>query len=302
MNIYEQVKSKFILPNAFEDWRSYRTQITERILSIALHDLHMSEHKTMAILGAGQCNDINLTECLNYYDYITLIDEDSAAMEEAFQNISQELQNRIIIKHATLDGIISNDIESMCQNILEYVKKRGLFLSKEEYLTYVTEQLMIIKSLLYTNPEQLHSILPPKSYNLIVCLGVHSQLLSGLSYCLEILDYNISQQLYQGTYSGMDIYHRILTDMLNSIIPILNQSIFDSSKGSIMIGCEYDDKHPIAGAYTSILDIRDRIHDHAAPANTNEQYNMTEEHLLWNFHSVNHITYDMLIQTISVTV
>lgn len=304
MKIYEQVKSKFILPNAYEDWRSYREQITERILSIAPYDLHTTAPKAMAILGAGRCNDIDLTKCLTCYDHITLIDEDDAAIQTAYQSLSPELQKRLTLCHATLDGITSDDIELLCQNLLEYVQSHGRSLTTDDYLTYATEQLWNIKKLLYTNSEQLHTILPPKSYDLVVCLGVHSQLLSGLSYCLEILDYNISEQLFHNTYSGMEEYHRILTDMLADIIPVLNQSILDSSKGSVMIGCEDDSDHPVAGAYPCILDIRERISSLRAPANANESmhYTMTEEHLEWNFHSARHMNYNMLIQTISTTI
>lgn len=41
-------------PNAFEEWRDYRRQLTDVVISAT------TEGDTLAVYGAGSCNDIDL--------------------------------------------------------------------------------------------------------------------------------------------------------------------------------------------------------------------------------------------------
>lgn len=289
MNLYELIRDKFILPYAQEDWSSYRTEITRHIIQLAAR----IPHPDIVILGAGRCNDIDLTMCAEVCDHITLIDEDGAAMQEAVALIESKYRNQIQTCENSLTGLTSDDIRLLCDTIFEYAGNQGQALSPEEYLAFVTLHLAHLRNSLYSSAADLSPILPPSSYDLVVCLGVHSQLFSMLAYCLETLDYNISQQLFQGGYSGIHAFHAILDDMVHQTIPVLNSAILDAARAYAVIGCEYNARNPITGAYHSIQDIRNRPLDPSQ---------VTESHILWNFNPAQRICYDMLIQTISTTV
>lgn len=289
MNIYDLAMNKFILPHAYEDWQDYRSSITEHILRIGLH----IDHPTLAILGAGRCNDIDLPACTKVFENIHMIDIDANAMREVKESLPITEQNRVQTHEFSLSGLMPDDISNLCNSILEYVRHQGYSLSQQEYQAYVAMQLTHLQNGLFRTASDLLPILPHNSYDLVVCLGVHSQLYSMLAYCLESLDNNISQQLFQGEFSCMDICHRILNDMIDITVPVLNSAILDSAKAYAIIGCEYDEERPVAGAYQSIRDIKNR------PLLSSK---VTESHLPWNFNPANKIIYNMLIQTISTTV
>ena len=284
MNVYQLVKEKFILPHAYEDWKSYRTQVTTLILQPFYHTDH---NGTLTILGAGRCNDIDLPACVKVFSSITLIDEDADALTEAVKVLPPQIRKQITLSINTLSGISSGDTEVFCNTVLQYVKSRGYALSEQEYVNYTLSQLSFLKEKLYKTPSDLSSFLPAKSSDLVVCLGVHSQLFSILAYCLEILDYNISQQVLKVSHSHLDYFQPVLHDMIDKTIPLLNQAILEASTTYCFIGCEYNEASPVAGAYQSILDIRNRTN----------QITLTENHLKWSFNPEQNIVYDMLLQT-----
>ena len=72
MHLYEQIKSHFIIPDAYSDWSDYRNHLTRMIIeSTNQVSLPLSFHQgmtdrdllpTLLILGAGACNDLNLAD------------------------------------------------------------------------------------------------------------------------------------------------------------------------------------------------------------------------------------------------
>ena len=77
MHLYDQLRQQQIIPDAYDRWRAYRQTVTLWLMD------QLPEGATVAIVGAGRCNDLNLYLLANHCQTITLIDQDSGAMEAA---------------------------------------------------------------------------------------------------------------------------------------------------------------------------------------------------------------------------
>lgn len=90
MSVYANLKEKFILPNAYDDWRDFRTQLTDTMIR------HKAcEANSLAIMGAGRCNDIDLERLWPDFQKITLIDIDTDSMEEGVKRLPANGRRRL---------------------------------------------------------------------------------------------------------------------------------------------------------------------------------------------------------------
>ena len=74
MGIYEQMKKNFIMADAYEDWSAYRNTLTDYLIGLADGEeipLNITRHMyeeislpTLAIIGAGRLNDLDLQRLL----------------------------------------------------------------------------------------------------------------------------------------------------------------------------------------------------------------------------------------------
>ena len=54
--ILNDIKNKFRLVNAYEDWKDYRLLLTDTVIEAGGGD----STKTLSVIGAGYCNDIDI--------------------------------------------------------------------------------------------------------------------------------------------------------------------------------------------------------------------------------------------------
>lgn len=283
MSIYDQIKRQFVLPDAYEAWRTYREQITQLIVSDASFS---KPAETIAILGAGVCNDIELTVLAQYFKEIILIDVDIASMRQAFDHVPDSVRDKITVREGSLTGIGDEDQRRFCDHILHAVGVYGNSLTGEIYNAILMEELEKLNANRYLKEQALLELLPIAGYDFVVCLGVHSQLFSILSYMIRVLSYNVSEQLLQGMIPHDGDVVSAIKDMSSRSIPLLNNAILKCARDKVVIGCEYDEKNPVEGAYQCIMDIRNR------------GMTVEEQHLLWDFNPGQNVRYDMLIQTL----
>ena len=304
MGIYDQIKQKFILPNAYNDWSGYRKKVTGMILEgvsrqiVGYKAVKDGIAKTkmlplykkglsVAIIGAGSCNDIDLVEIVQHFDKVTLIDVDGDSMSKAIEWMPEMFKEKLTLCTESITGITDNDLKRFCDNLMEKVSAHENDITQEMYITFLNEELHILESELYNNDEELQDkILPLAGYDVVVCLGVHSQLMAVLSYMIKVFTYNVSEQLFQGEYIFLDNVMDRVKGMNNQVIPVVNSAILKCSREKAIFGCEYDEKNPVEGAYQCINDIRSR------------NLKVLETHLHWNFNPGQNIEYDMLIQVV----
>ena len=75
-NLYDDLLSLQTIPTAYTDWAEYRERLTGFILE------HTDPHATACIVGAGACNDFDLSSLTSHFDRLLLLDRNVDAMRE----------------------------------------------------------------------------------------------------------------------------------------------------------------------------------------------------------------------------
>ena len=274
MRIYGQIKDKFIMKNAREDWKDYRIRLTDLILE--------QGPESVMLVGAGRCNDIDLHRLCDAVDRICLLDVDEAAKEDVLSVMPDRMRRKVDYRIASLTGIREADMEAFCTRLLAFAKAAGSSRRADDYRRRVMTELDALSRLLVRDAENLHAVLPENAADILVCCGVHSQLFSMLSFFIRSVMYSLQDQL-----PGIGEMEREVNDrihlMNDQVIPVINRALYRAASGAVIFGNEYMPERPVEGAYQCIQDVRNSME----PEETN---------LTWEFNRAEGITYDMLIQ------
>ena len=291
MGIYNQLKDKFIMKDAYKDWENYRKALTDLILTNSDMDLSfnksrdLNETKSIAVIGAGRCNDIDLARLAEIFDEITLIDIDTAALEECISLQEKNVKEKIKKEILSINGLYENDIEAFCDELLSYVRKAGRKLNKKLYEEFLDEMLDDLNKKIVTGLDFLQERFSNKSYDVMVCNGVYSQLLSMYSFFIRSVSKSVSDEL-KVDVSDIDKTIEIKLSKINAgSIPAINKVLIDTAKKMIFFGNEFSDDLKVEGAGECIDDIR-------------KNYTQEEIILKWDFNLKENIFYDILIQII----
>jgi hypothetical protein len=79
-NLDEQVRRNESTRGSFDDFAGHRARVMQLLLSAAESP---DSKPDLVLLGAGNCNDVDLRQLLSKYDQIHLVDWDRAALNEA---------------------------------------------------------------------------------------------------------------------------------------------------------------------------------------------------------------------------
>lgn len=296
MSLYKQIKENFILPNAFEDWREYREELTKFLIqevdqvTLPLSfsgNIDLEEHlPTLAIIGAGECNDIDLKKLAEHFSKITLIDYNEEAMEQAIKTYNLEDSKQIELLSVSLDGIDDRDYEEFCEDLQTYVRLNQGNFSIEEFEEFALSKLTGICQ----KRRQSEIPLESHTYDYIWCFGVHSQLQAMFSYICYAFLQNL-KEMFPSPLNEFTNINRYLKSENDSFIPHFHDALLSSAKKAVFLGLELhrtNDTEPIEGAYQAIQNIRSR------------NLKVTESSICWPFYPCGNITYEMLIQKISL--
>ena len=88
--ILQDIKRKFRLVDADEDWKDYRQLLTGMVIDAGGGD----KIKTVTVIGAGYCNDIDIISLCRNYKAVTLFDCDIEALTKV-KNITSKVGFRI---------------------------------------------------------------------------------------------------------------------------------------------------------------------------------------------------------------
>lgn len=297
MALYETIKKNFILPDAYDDWKDYRNTITNYIiretnqvsvpLSFRANMDETSLLPTLAIVGAGACNDMDLTALVSNFSKITLIDYDAKAMETALETYDLVNSPHIECKTISLNGFTDSHYEEFCRLLQEYVQCNLDHLTPEIFENYA---IMLIHNYL----EQIKDYeipLPVKTYDYVCCFGVHSQLQVMFSYIYHAFEVNLREITFSDAPDFNARFTKCLQEENERFIPLFHDALFDCTKQAVFLGLEQartNNEEAIEGAYQAIQDIRKR----SLP--TEESY------LVWPFLPLEDIYYEMSIMKITV--
>lgn len=164
--LYSELCKLRNMTEAYDDWRVYREKVSQYILNNTEHGA------SIAIVGAGRCNDIDLSLFSKHFSKITLIDIDEKAMHDAINkyDISSMCKTEIVVRDFV--GIQDEDYIEYASIMCKDMKKNKQFFSP-----WVTGPKMIAKlEEVYAKLREYELDLGERNYDYVVALGVHSQL------------------------------------------------------------------------------------------------------------------------------
>lgn len=278
MNLYDQLLELQVIEDAYLEWRTYRNQLTDFIIQEA------KGNESIAILGAGRCNDIDLKRILAYFNEVTLVDKDRKAMEEGI--CKQEIVDLDQIKIRQMDfiGMSDTDYRNYADTLIKEVRKLGMNTNVHELAKVALKELKRLEEKF----EKININLGRKCYETTVTVGVHSQLLSMLEWIWHIILQTIKQD-------ESSVRAQIIK-MNEKYVRRFNDLLVGATNKRMIIGCEKERigrSGSIQGAIQAINDLNRRMR-------CGEVSLLNEAQLEWKFNKKQGVVYIVDCQSIEV--
>lgn len=322
--LYYKIKKNFTIPQAFENWREYREILTKYIIQKVEEqegkEKEEEEEKnernqrirkegkapTLMILGAGACNDFDLSLLAKHFSAIVLVDCDKNSMEQAIEKypLSASEMKKIEIRQESLNGIGEEEYISFCEELKDFVRRREKEITHEEFESYA---LALVEHFFKESKRSGNYLrcLEENKYDYICCFGLHSQLQAMFSYIYRAFEQNLSPLWKTEDISSSTFTARLVAED-EEFIPKFHDTLLQCAKKKIFMGCEYEkcqeiefpnlengeiaikDLQLIEGAYQGICDLKSRKLD------------KMEYMLTWPFALQYRICYNLLVEEITI--
>ncbi len=275
--LYRKLSDMLVLPNAYEEWADYREKVTNYIIE------HSEEQRSLAVLGAGRCNDLDLAKLKEHFSFISLFDRDEEAMKEAVKRYGLENDPDVDIQVRDFVGISDEDYASYADLMINELNKKGRDTDLEEVAPLMIEKLEEI----FKKTRAHQADIGIQQYDYATVLGVHSQLLNMLVWIWAVGLSNIgkSEKTVEDHIKKEDLYQvKKLNDDINMLV-----------RRGFFLGCEMSRtgaKGGIEGALQAMGDINKR----------NEKKLLKIENaatLTWPLNSRENINYQMCLLKVS---
>ncbi|MBR4780310.1 MAG: hypothetical protein IK014_03020 [Lachnospiraceae bacterium] len=270
--ILNDIKNKFRLVNAYEDWKDYRLLLTDTVIEAGGGD----STKTLSVIGAGYCNDIDIRRLSAAFEKIYLVDCDAEAMGESAKTCAKAEPKTI-----SLTGIYEADVSAYFEDTLTALREQGSKLNYEVFKEILTSKLEVLFKKLITNEKDLADQLPHS--DIILCNGVCSQLFSMISFFIRSVAGSIPDSLFRDAIQAADIVEQKLKNASEAVIPVICKALLKSAD-CVIFGNEYSKDYPVEGAQCCIDTIRQ------------SGSIIKEIEATWSFNRRENVEYNMLLQ------
>lgn len=309
--LYQQLRRQQMIPNAFENWRTYREALTGYLIELCRD---MDDSGTLAVFGAGRCNDLDLELLAAHFSHITLIDYDTAAMQDALQRYHFSENSRFSCISCDFVGISEEEYIHYTALLLEKLKKlrektAPIDPSMQKNTSPVPAENILFQHLLQPLEElyrsaHAHSFdFGCQHYDYSIAIGVHSQLasmpewlwrnvvslypLSRPTRCSSLI---ADEQIFDSNY-----FEEVIPERIKSENPFLTsrltQAILTATRRRAFFGCETR----VAGTEDSIEGAWQTIDDLYKRQKRGELELCSTALLHWPFLSDHHLTYELAL-------
>ena len=282
MSIFEEISKKFYLPHAWNDWKEYRDGLTDLVIGCG----EKTGSKTVSIIGAGRCNDLDLIRLTEHFDKIVLFDNDAVSMEEALSSYGDKngCRNRVETCVSSLTGLGREELESFFEKVMMRTRVLGHAFTFDKLETILLDEMETMKLVIMGQKEKMSLVL--HEADIIVCNGVLSQLLSMVSFFIRSVIASIPGSYGSDGGALVSKTEKKLHEINDEMIPDIVLNIVNASKKAAVFGNEYSGSQPVEGAFQGIESIK------------RSGWKKEELRRVWDFNRAQGIRYEMLIQTI----
>ncbi len=273
MNLYDQLVALQKIPHAFNEWHTYREQLTHYLMD------YLKPKGTLAIWGAGSCQDIDLQCLAQYFPSIVLLDKDEKGMQAALTRYGLKQCSTLSYRVVDFVGISEEDYRSYADCLIGEVQRQRGKMDSQLLAYKAQEVLLAFQSQLSKTKFSLG-----ETYENSVVVGVHSQLFSMLEWIWTVILQAIGQEEWR-------IRNQIIA-MNDEGIVRFNQLILENTASEIVIGCEegkIGHLGTIQGAYQCLVDIERRLQQ-------GQLQLLNTKILQWPFHVAQGTIYKMRLQ------
>ena len=292
----------------WEEWKNYRNEVTDFIIG------HCEKGSSVAILGAGKCEDIELERLKGHFAKIVLMDRDAREMEEALEKLKKHSGETDSLEAVKAGGNI------------EAVQKEFVGITGDDFaitMKYCTGNLMtdlmqarvnefsdgLIEEIerIYANISEYNPELGKKCFDYAVVLGTHSQLNNNFTAQWFLVTTYYKTMINAGMFPGdsesnMRALAKIEADVAevqrrntDAIIARFNDAVTSMASKGLILGIEEGNTgntgSQIDGAYNALRDIENRIEKH--------ELSLTDGlHTVWPFSKERGISYDMKLMSL----
>ena len=268
-SIYDKLLEFQKLPDAFTDWQEYRSALADYLLA------KTPSGSSLAIFGAGRCNDMDLSRFIRHFSSITLIDADYSAMQEALRRYRLADHPQIQIELADFTGISPSDYRSFGDELSSLLNVYGAGTDIHVLADYALFKL----DKFYAAAASHTPVFGVNAFDYSVCFGVHSQINNMAAWIWSAFASNL------GT-NDPAVEQRIIRAN-DELIPRLNTAILAATKNLAFFGNELSGTAAlgtIQGACQCITDLKSR------------NCLLGQALIPWPFDPAHRLTYQMLIQ------
>lgn len=241
--LYRKLSDMLIFPNAYEEWADYREKVTDYIIE------HSEEGRSIAILGAGRCNDLDLAKLKKHFSFISLFDRDEEGMTEALKRYGLEDDPDVDIVVRDFVGISDEDYAEYADLMIKELNKKGRDTDLEDVAPLMIEKLEEI----FKKTREHQADIGIQQYDYATALGLHSQLLNMLVWIWAVGLSNIgkSEKTVEERIKQEDLYQvKKMNDDINMLV-----------RKGFFLGCEMSrlgTKGGVEGALQAMGDINKR--------------------------------------------
>lgn len=220
MSVYDELLKTQTIPDAYENWTEYRKNLTDYLIGVT------EAGSTLAVFGAGSCNDLDLGILRRHFSKITLIDCKKESMFAALDTYHLEKDPAVTLKEADFLGITPYEYREYADDILRMIQVDG----KDTDMDEVAEYAILRMKELYGRAEERELDFGEKTYDYAIAAGLHSQI------------NNMFAWLWQVYLEAVGTWETTVFDYVKQkneeAIPRFQDAFYRSVKKGAVLACE----------------------------------------------------------------
>lgn len=243
--LYKAWRSSCVVPGAWENWCDYRRQVTDYVVENSMPGT------SLAIFGAGRCNDLELTRLLGHFSKVTLLDMDEGAMAKAVKQCGVlGKEPRLVLFPVDFVGICPADYIRFAGALLRCARRGRWEESGSEPAPTPSDMLQAM----YVKSHRHTVTFPHAPYDYAIALGVHSQLGNLPAWLLRAVEAGMSEENAMGWQLEREELLCLIQKETTFLSERLTEWILSSTKIKAFLGCEQSRAHFSCGEWYAVPD------------------------------------------------